>query len=45
MDASGVDAGQRLEPSHHRAQRVTVEGIAVQGLGMEHELAAVPVKN
>jgi hypothetical protein len=40
MDAAGLDAGQLLDPGDDRAEGVPVEGIAVQRLGMEHELAA-----
>ena len=41
MDAAGLDAGELLEVGDDGPQRVAVEGIAVQRLGMEHELAAL----
>ena len=40
MDAAGLDAGQLLQLGDDRPQRVAVERIAVQGLGVQHELAA-----
>ena len=41
MDAAGLDAGQRLDPGDDRAEGMPVEGIAVQRLRMQHELAAL----
>src|SRR5207244_3629866 len=40
VDAAGLDAGLPLELGDDRAQRVAVERVAVQRLGMQHELAA-----
>ena len=40
MDAAGFDPGQLLQLGDDRPQRVAVERIAVQRLGMEHELTA-----
>ncbi|MET4262502.1 hypothetical protein ABIC09_007480 [Bradyrhizobium sp. S3.12.5] len=41
VDATSLHAGQLLHVGDHGAERVAVEGIAVQGLGMEHELSAL----
>ena len=37
MDPAGLDPGQPLELGDHRPQRVAVERVAVQCLGMQHE--------
>jgi hypothetical protein len=41
VDAASLDAGELLHISDHGAERVPVEGIAMQGIGMEHELSAL----
>ena len=41
MDAASLHAGELLHVGDHGAERVPVEGIAVQRLGMEHELSAL----
>ena len=41
MDAASLNAGELLHVGDHGAERVSVEGIAVQRLGMEHELSAL----
>lgn len=41
MDAASLNAGELLHVGDHGAERVPVEGIAVQRLGMEHELSAL----
>ena len=41
MDAAGLDPGELFEIGDDRPQRVAVKRIAVQRLGMEHELAAL----
>lgn len=41
MDAARLHASELLRIGDHGAERVPVEGIAVQCLGMEHELSAV----
>jgi hypothetical protein len=41
VNASRADAGEALPVGDHRAERMAVEGIAVQRLGVEHELAAL----
>jgi hypothetical protein len=40
MDAAGIDAGQHLQPGDHRSERVPVVRVAVQRLGVQHELTA-----
>jgi hypothetical protein len=40
MDAAGLDVGERLHALDHRSECMTIEGVAVQRLGVEHELAA-----
>jgi hypothetical protein len=41
MDAVDLDTGELYEVSDDGAKRVAVEGIAVQGLGVQHELPAL----
>jgi len=41
MDAVDLDPGELLELGDHRAKRVTVIGIAVQRLGVQHKLSAL----
>ena len=41
VDAAGLDPGQFFEIDDDRPQRVAIERIAVQRLGVEHELAAL----
>src|SRR5882724_1814811 len=41
MDAASLHAGELLPVGDHGAERVPVEGIAVQRLGVEHELSAL----
>lgn len=41
MDAASLHAGELFHVGDHGAERVPVEGIAVQCLGMEHELSAL----
>ena len=41
MDAASLHAGELLHVGDHGAERVPVERIAMQGLGMEHELSAL----
>ena len=41
VDAAHFDASQRLQVFDHRPERVAIERVAVQGLGMQHELAAL----
>src|ERR1700754_5121960 len=41
MDAASRHAGELLHVGDHGAERVPIEGIAVQRLGMEHELSAL----
>ena len=41
VDAASLHAGELLHVDDYRAERVPVEGIAVQGLGVEHELSAL----
>jgi len=41
VDAPGLDAGHRLHVFDHRSERMAVEGVAVQRLGVEHELTAL----
>ena len=40
MDAASLHAGELLHVGDYGAERVPVEGIAMQCLGMEHELSA-----
>jgi hypothetical protein len=40
-DAAGLDPGQFFEIGDDRSHRVAVERVAVQCLGVQHELAAV----
>jgi hypothetical protein len=40
MDAAGLDPGQRFQLGNDRPQGVPVKGIAVQHLGVQHELPA-----
>jgi hypothetical protein len=41
VDAASLHAGELLHVGDHGAKRVPVEGIAMQGLGVEHELSAL----
>src|SRR4029077_17180887 len=41
MDAAGFDPGQRFQFGYDRSQRMAVERIAVECLGVEHKLAAL----
>jgi hypothetical protein len=41
MDAAGFDPGELLQLGDNRPQGVAIERIAVQRLGMKHELAAL----
>lgn len=41
MDAVSLHASELLHVGDHGAERVPVEGIAVQCLGMEHELSTL----
>ncbi len=41
MDAAALDAGEPLHVGHHRRERVAIEGVAVQRLGVAHELPAL----
>src|SRR6476620_8311250 len=41
MDTASLHAGELLHVGDHGAERVPVEGIAVQRLGMEHEFGDV----
>jgi hypothetical protein len=41
VDAASLHAGELLHVGDHGAERVPVEGIAMQCLGMEHELSAL----
>jgi hypothetical protein len=41
MDAAGLDPGQRFELGDHRSQGMAVKRVAVQGLGVQHELPAL----
>ncbi len=41
VDAAGFHAGHLLQILDHRSEGVAVEGIAVQRLGVKHELAAL----
>ena len=41
VDTTDLDAGQLCHVGDHRAEGVAVIGVAVQRLGMEHELAAL----
>jgi len=41
MDTASLHAGELLHVGDHGAERVPVEGIAVQRLGVEHELSAL----
>ena len=41
VDAASLHAGELLHVGDHGAERVPVEGIAMQGLGVEHELSAL----
>jgi hypothetical protein len=41
MDAAGFDPGELLQLSNDRSQGVAVERIAVQRLGVKHELTAL----
>jgi hypothetical protein len=41
VDAAHRDAGERLQIGDDRTERVAVIGIAVQRLGVQHELAAL----
>ena len=45
VDAAGLDAGQLLEFADDRPQRVAVERIAAQRLGVQHELAAFGLRH
>ena len=45
MDAADFEAGQFLHLGDNRAEGVTVIGVAVQRLGVEHELAALGLGN
>ena len=40
VDAPGLDAGQPFEIGDDRPEGVAVKGVAVQRLGVQHELAA-----
>ena len=40
MDAAGLDPDQGLQFGNDRPQSVAVKGIAVQRLGVQHELPA-----
>src|SRR5262249_21433977 len=40
MDAAGLDPGQRFQFGDHRPQSVAIKGVVVQGLGVQHKLAA-----
>jgi len=40
VGALGLDAGEVGKIGDYRAQGVAIERVAVQGLGVEHELAA-----
>ena len=45
VDAPNLDGADRLDVGDRRPQRVSVERIAVQGAGVQYELAAVrPVR-
>ena len=44
VDAARLDAEEPCHVSEDRAERVAVEGIAVQRLGMQHELAALGLR-
>jgi hypothetical protein len=44
VDAAGLDTGQPLDPGDDRSEGVPIEGIAVQRLGVQHELAALGPK-
>jgi len=41
VDATGLDPGQFFEINDDRPQGVSVKGVAVQRLGVQHELAAL----
>jgi hypothetical protein len=41
VDAASLHAGELLHVGDYGTERVPVEGIAVQGLGVEHELSAL----
>ncbi len=41
VDTASLHAGELLHVGNHGTERVTIEGIAMQGLGVEHELAAL----
>ena len=40
MDATGLDPSQRLQLGDDRSQGMTVEGVSMQCLGVQHKLAA-----
>jgi hypothetical protein len=40
MDAPGLDTGGALKIGDNRPEGMSVEGVAVQGLGVQPELAA-----
>jgi len=40
VDTASLHAGELLHVGDHGTKRVTIEGIAMQGLGVEHELPA-----
>src|SRR5579883_266781 len=40
VDGTGRHAGLSFEIGDHRTKRVAVEGVTVQGLGVQHELTA-----
>jgi hypothetical protein len=41
VDAASLHTGELLHVGDHGAERVPVEGIAMQCLGMEHELSTL----
>ncbi|MGY4183069.1 hypothetical protein ACVIHH_008360 [Bradyrhizobium sp. USDA 4518] len=41
VDTASLHAGELLHVGDYRTERVPSEGIAMRGLGMEHELAAL----
>jgi len=41
MDATGLDPGQLLQLGDDRPQRVAVKRVAIQRLGVQHELPAL----
>ena len=40
VDAAGLDPGQRFQLGDDRSQGVAIKGVAEQGLGVQHKLAA-----